>query len=137
LVHQSKGNEFPWNATSPFKSLKTCVLLGRCWLHTLKLITHSQPHIISSIEVAITIGIVPCPQSTGCPQPSAVGDVLYQGPYNPRLHGAGGNYQNFTVKIPFNADLIGKSLLTVNRFFLIGVSGFGLVVFSGSHADFF
>jgi hypothetical protein len=67
-----------------------------------------------------------------------VGDVLYQGPYDPQPHGAGGNYQNFTVTIPFNEDLIGRSQLTVNRFFLIGVSGFGLVVFSGnSHADFF
>jgi hypothetical protein len=65
-----------------------------------------------------------------------VGDVLYKGPYNPQPHGSGGNYQNFTVTIPFNEDLIRKSLLTVNRFFLIGVSGFGLVVFSGSHADF-
>ena len=66
-----------------------------------------------------------------------MGDVLYQGPYDPRPHGAGGNYQNFTVTIPFNEDLIGQSQLTVNRFFLIGVSGFGLVVLSGSHADFF
>jgi len=113
-----------------------CVIVPS--LHFLKLIlssTHSQPHILSSIEVAITIGIVPCPQSSGCPDPSAVGDVLYQGPYDPQPHGADGNYQNFTVTIPFNEDLIGQSQLTVNRFFLIGVSGFGLVVFSGSHAD--
>ncbi|KAG6918249.1 hypothetical protein DXG01_015623 [Tephrocybe rancida] len=79
-----------------------------------------QSHIISSIEVAITIGIVPCPESSGCPDPSAVGDVLYQGPYNPQPQGAAGNFQNFTVTIPFNEDLIGNSLLTVNRFFLIG-----------------
>ncbi|KIM35760.1 hypothetical protein M413DRAFT_449597 [Hebeloma cylindrosporum] len=79
-----------------------------------------NPHIISSIEVALTIGIVSCPQSSGCPDPSNVGEVLYQGPYRPRPHRAGGNYQNFTVTIPFDEDLIGRSQLTVNRFFLIG-----------------
>jgi hypothetical protein len=97
---------------------------------------HSQPHIMPSIEVAITIGIVPCPESSGCPDPSAVGEVLYQGPYDPQPQGSGGVYQNFTVTIPFDEDLIGPSQLSVNRFFLIGVSGFGLVVFSGAQADF-
>lgn len=73
--------------------------------------------------MAITIGIVPCPEASGCPELSAVGDVLYQGPYDPQPDGAGSNYQDFTVTIPFNEDFIGPSQLTVNRFFLTGVSG--------------
>jgi len=76
-------------------------------------------HIMASIEVAITIGIVGCPDSSGCPPDSTVGHVLYQGPYNPRQH-SDGFYQNLTVIPPFDESLIGNSLLTVNRFFLIG-----------------
>lgn len=59
-----------------------------------------------------------------------MGDVLYHGPYNPQPH-SDGFYQNITVAVPFHEDLIGNSQLTVNRFFLIGVSGhcFRLVVF--------
>ena len=90
--------------------LVVSLLVASCQSNEPSSSTHSQPHILSSIEVAITIGIVPCHQASGCPNPSAVGNVLYKGPYNPQPHGVGGYYQNFTVVIPFDEALIIKEV---------------------------
>ncbi|GLB41550.1 hypothetical protein LshimejAT787_1001500 [Lyophyllum shimeji] len=77
-----------------------------------------------SIEVGMVIGLQACeyPGSPGCYPPNqAVGNVLYNGRYDPVLHEMPGRpYENFTVTIPTGDYFVGKTQLSVDRFHLIG-----------------
>ncbi|KAH7909632.1 hypothetical protein BJ138DRAFT_206480 [Hygrophoropsis aurantiaca] len=54
----------------------------------------------SCIDVGIALAINNC-QNGVCPQPSsALGDVLYAGPFTPTNHGNGKFFQNITVTLP-------------------------------------
>lgn len=84
----------------------------------------------------IVIGIVSCSESDGCPDPSVVGDVLYNGSYFPKSRPSsrkGGEpviSQSFLTFPPYDV-LNGSCLLTLNSL-SIGVSGLRLVpLFSG------
>lgn len=72
-----------------------------------------------SEDVAVVIGVFPC--TPGCPGATEVlGDILYEGPYDPKLYPDGWNpYQNFTVNIP--SWYSGLVQLGVAHFYLLGV----------------
>jgi len=59
-----------------------------------------------SDEVAVVIALFPCESATSCPGPeNELGDILYNGPYNPQFHNVPGlppkpPHQNFTVTVP-------------------------------------
>lgn len=75
----------------------------------------------SSIEAGFVIGFLPCPVATnpsGC-SPAELGSILFNGPYNPEVHGVGPPFQNFTVTIPSDASA-GAAQIAIARFFLIG-----------------
>ncbi|KAH7910753.1 hypothetical protein BJ138DRAFT_1101590 [Hygrophoropsis aurantiaca] len=72
-------------------------------------------------EIAIAIGLISCPNGQ-CPYPDyeALGQVLYQGPFDPQFGPAYYNlYQNFTVQIPASFPT-GQALLGAVHFVLIG-----------------
>ena len=80
----------------------------------------------SAQEVGIVLGFSSCADDqTKCPNPSlsAGKSILYNGPYNPQFGGAWflPPHQNFTVKIPENADK-GYGQISLTQFSLIGVS---------------
>ncbi|KAF9524266.1 hypothetical protein CPB83DRAFT_898020 [Crepidotus variabilis] len=76
-----------------------------------------------STEVGLVIALLQCREDP-CPPPSSqLGNVLYNGQYNPVLHEQPGRpYQNFTVTVPgFQAgDGLNKAQLATARFHLIG-----------------
>jgi len=78
-----------------------------------------KPMILTgSEEVTIVIAAFPCTYK--CPGANEVlGDVLYNGPYNPEIHSDDWNpYQNITVTIPSWYN--GLVQLGVARFYLLG-----------------
>lgn len=88
-----------------------------------------QDTLTASTEVAIVIGFLSCVglNTPTCPPPSAtIGNVLYNGPYDPEFHNNGSlpnkpPYQNFTVTIPASAPA-GPAQLSLTHLSLVGVS---------------
>ncbi|KAG5338259.1 hypothetical protein C0989_007844 [Termitomyces sp. Mn162] len=78
-----------------------------------------------SIEVAVVIGVVPCPTSGCLSADYGLGTVLYNGGYDPEFHPDAPfdkpPHQNFTVTIP---PIISKGKVQLGVFHasLIGVS---------------
>ncbi|KIL61388.1 hypothetical protein M378DRAFT_167036, partial [Amanita muscaria Koide BX008] len=71
-----------------------------------------------SQEVAVVIGLESC-TSQSCPSPvDVMGDILYNGPYNPQFQQLQ-PYQNFSVAIPASWTK-GAAQLNVAHFTLIG-----------------
>ncbi|KAG1725702.1 uncharacterized protein EDB91DRAFT_1167562 [Suillus paluster] len=80
-----------------------------------------RPNTLSSTEeVAVVIGLQSCP-GTPCIDPADfMGQILYNGPFNPQYQGPlGPPYQNFTVQIP-SSIASGTALLGVAHVALIG-----------------
>ncbi|KAJ7723304.1 hypothetical protein DFH07DRAFT_783623 [Mycena maculata] len=78
-----------------------------------------------STEVAIVIGLLSCVGlPDGCPSPADdIGDVLYNGPYNPQFQEATPGkppYQNFSVAIPGSVPS-GPAQLSVVHLSLVGL----------------
>ncbi|KAG2063956.1 hypothetical protein BDR04DRAFT_1122908 [Suillus decipiens] len=73
-----------------------------------------------SEEVAIVIGIQSCP-GTPCISPADyMGQILYNGPFNPQFHEPyNPPYENFTVQIP-SSIANGTALLGVAHVALVG-----------------
>ncbi|KAJ7143695.1 hypothetical protein C8R44DRAFT_758679 [Mycena epipterygia] len=82
-----------------------------------------------STEVAVVIGFLSCVGFSGgvCPPASEIiGNILYNGPYDPVLHAATPfkpPYQNFTVTIP-PAARAGPGQLSVTHLSLVGAGPF-------------
>ncbi|KAJ7434517.1 hypothetical protein B0H11DRAFT_1757567 [Mycena galericulata] len=80
-----------------------------------------------SIEVAVVIGFLSCVpfNAQTCPPPSEIiGQILYNGPYDPEFRTGPGlpnkpPYQNFTVAIPASAPT-GPAQISVTHFGLVG-----------------
>ncbi|GLA72717.1 hypothetical protein AtubIFM55763_003602 [Aspergillus tubingensis] len=71
-------------------------------------------------EIGIAIGIESCSGSSGCTAPdSAIGNLLYSGPYDPQSNGPPYPYENFTVTVP---DVTGPAQIGVVRPYLVGLS---------------
>ncbi|KAF8737491.1 hypothetical protein AX14_012788 [Amanita brunnescens Koide BX004] len=77
-----------------------------------------------STEVSVAIAVTSC-VSSPCTTPDQVlGDVLYQGPYTPKLvNGRTPAYQNFSVSVP-SAYPQGAAQLNVAHFSLVGLGPF-------------
>ncbi|KAJ7263045.1 hypothetical protein C8J57DRAFT_1334526 [Mycena rebaudengoi] len=80
-----------------------------------------------SIEVAIVIGFLSCPDFP-CQSPAdRIGNILYNGPYDPEFHTnisvSKPPHQNFSVTIPAAAPS-GKAQLSVTHFSLVGAGPF-------------
>jgi hypothetical protein len=75
-----------------------------------------------SEEVAVVIGLQSCPE-TPCISPAdLMGQILYNGPFNPQYHETyNPPYENFTVQVPSNIAS-GTALIGVAHVTLIGVS---------------
>ncbi|KAG1792133.1 uncharacterized protein HD556DRAFT_1444646 [Suillus plorans] len=75
-----------------------------------------------SVEVAVVIGIQSCP-GTPCINPADyMGQILYNGPFDPQVHGLYlPPYENFTVQIP-SSIASGTALLEVVHVTLVGAS---------------
>ncbi|KAH7929623.1 hypothetical protein BV22DRAFT_1056483 [Leucogyrophana mollusca] len=79
-----------------------------------------------SEEVAVVIGIESCPSGACAPPSEELGDILYNGPYNPQVvEGAWNPYENFTVQIP--STLSGKAQIGVAHLYLLG-AGLGPIL---------
>ena len=89
---------------------------------TLRLTTPQLSH-QGSREAGLVIGITACP-SAQCPSPSQeIGQILYNGPFNPALQEQPGRpYQNFTITVPSDDYYRGTLQIATARFHLIGVS---------------
>jgi len=81
-----------------------------------------QNSLTGSEEVAVVIGLQSCP-GTPCIAPADfMGQILYNGPFNPQYHETyNPPYENFTIQIPSNIAT-GTALLGVAHVTLIGVS---------------
>ncbi|KAG1839187.1 hypothetical protein C8R48DRAFT_621813 [Suillus tomentosus] len=75
-----------------------------------------------SVEVAVVIGIQSCP-GTPCIDPADyMGQILYNGPFDPQFHETYlPPYENFTVQIP-SSIASGTALLGVVHVTLVGAS---------------
>ena len=75
-----------------------------------------------SEEVAVVIGLQSCP-GTPCISPTdLMGQILYNGPFNPQYHETyNPPYENFTVQVPSNIAS-GTALIGVAHVTLVGVS---------------
>jgi len=81
-----------------------------------------QNSLTGSEEVAVVIGLQSCP-GTPCISPADyMGQILYNGPFNPQYHETyNPPYENFTVQIPSNSA-VGTALIGVAHVTLVGVS---------------
>ncbi|KAJ6555133.1 hypothetical protein DFH09DRAFT_1085082 [Mycena vulgaris] len=89
-------------------------------------VVHSPIPTPGSIEAAIVIGFLDCSTSP-CPATvDQIGDVLYDGPYNPLFHISGSGpahkapFENFNITIPASASA-GATQLTVTHLSLISL----------------
>ncbi|GJE91551.1 hypothetical protein PsYK624_077010 [Phanerochaete sordida] len=73
----------------------------------------------AEIDVALVLSMNPCPSSS-C-DTNALGDILYNGPFNPQP-GPGGLLQNFTVEVPSSYTHGGLVVLIATYFELLGLS---------------
>ncbi|KAK2459979.1 hypothetical protein APHAL10511_007985 [Amanita phalloides] len=71
-------------------------------------------------EVGLAITTISCGSGPCIPPTQAAGGVLYYGPYNPKSHGKGVAYQNFTVVLPNFQVFIGPAQISVIRLALVG-----------------
>ncbi|KIJ59728.1 hypothetical protein HYDPIDRAFT_100131 [Hydnomerulius pinastri MD-312] len=72
-----------------------------------------------SEEVAVVIGIEPCNNGVCNPPSDGLGDILYNGPYNPQvIQGAWNPYENFTVTVP--SWYSGLAQIDVAHVYLLG-----------------
>lgn len=80
-----------------------------------------------SVEVAVVIGIQSCP-GTPCIDPADyMGQILYNGPFDPQFHETTFYpYENFTVQIP-SSIASGTALLGVVHVALVGASSYPLM----------
>lgn len=80
-----------------------------------------------SEEVAVVIGIQSCP-GTPCISPAGyMGQILYNGPFNPQYHETyNPPYENFTVQIP-SSIASGTALLGVVHVTLVGAGLYPLL----------
>ncbi|KAJ7449163.1 hypothetical protein FB451DRAFT_1287708 [Mycena latifolia] len=83
-------------------------------------VDHPLPRLTpGSIEASIVIGFQSC-ESSSCPAPGdLIGDILYNGPFDPVLHlgigpGDHGPFENFNVTIPESASA-GAAQLSVTH----------------------
>ncbi|KAG1827630.1 uncharacterized protein BJ212DRAFT_65931 [Suillus subaureus] len=82
-------------------------------------VTIGKPDSLSaSEEVAVVIAIRSCARDLCAPQVEALGDILYNGPFNPRTN-SNQPTQDFNIRIPQSTSN-GNALLTVTHFALIG-----------------
>jgi len=89
----------------------------------------SQTNSLSSFQqISIVIGLWHCPYPN-CNNDNYLGDILYQGPYNPSL-GTGGFFQNFTLIVPAG-EIKGEASLHVAQFYTVGVSHLPLLTVTG------
>ncbi|KAF8832052.1 hypothetical protein HHX47_DHR1000933 [Lentinula edodes] len=76
----------------------------------------------SSQEVSIVIGLAPCGE-TECPDPkSELGEILYQGPFNPQYATPPDSlppHQNYSLQVPASFA-VGRATLAVAHLSLIG-----------------
>lgn len=81
----------------------------------------------NSEEVAVVIGIQSCPK-TPCISPAGyMGQILYNGPFNPQYHETyNPPYENFTVQIP-SSIASGTALLGVAHVTLVGAGLYPLL----------
>ncbi|KAH7923630.1 hypothetical protein BV22DRAFT_1015043 [Leucogyrophana mollusca] len=88
-----------------------------------------QPHSMAScIQVGIALAINPC-QNGACVEPAtALGDVLYAGPWTPTNQGSGQFFQNFTVTLPSYLEK-GEALFTLTHLCLLGGAPFPFLEF--------
>ncbi|KAH7928726.1 hypothetical protein BV22DRAFT_1004288 [Leucogyrophana mollusca] len=82
--------------------------------------------IIGCTEVGIALAINSCPNGQCTPPSSALGNVLYAGPFTPTAHASGGYYQNFTVTLPSYLAK-GKAIFTLTHLCLLGAGPFPLL----------
>ncbi|KAF8262820.1 hypothetical protein EI94DRAFT_1742468, partial [Lactarius quietus] len=80
--------------------------------------------LVSSVDVAIVISLLPCPENGVCPSPfDELGSTLYLGPYNPQFPTAPGpNHipqQNFSVQVPPSFQAGYKAQLAVAHLALV------------------
>lgn len=99
-------------------------------LFVLSRFVRPQNSLSSSTEVAVVVSMAPCP-SDGCTSTSYnpanfLGQILYNGPYNPQPHPEDQPfyrppYQNFTLPVPTSFTPGEKVAVIVTHFSLIGV----------------
>ncbi|KAH7920630.1 hypothetical protein BV22DRAFT_1198763 [Leucogyrophana mollusca] len=82
--------------------------------------------IIGCTEVGIALAINSCPDGECTPPSSALGNVLYAGPFTPTAHVGDGYYQNFTVTIPDYLDE-GSAIFTLTHLCLLGAGAYPLL----------
>jgi hypothetical protein len=86
-----------------------------------------QDSLTGSEEVAVVIGIQSCPGAPCIAPADYMGQILYNGPFNPQFHEAyNPPYENFTVQIP-SSIASGTALLGVAHVTLVGVSALNIV----------
>lgn len=80
-----------------------------------------KPNSLSgSEEVAVVIGIQSCPGAPCISPADYMGQILYNGPFNPQYHETyNPPYENFTVQIP-SSITAGTALIGVAHINLIG-----------------
>ncbi|KAG7095704.1 hypothetical protein E1B28_006418 [Marasmius oreades] len=84
-----------------------------------------RPNFLSSTqEVVIVLGFQSCPNTPCHAASDGIGEVLYNGPYNPTFEVPSSSlppYQNFTVTIPASTPK-GAAQLSLSHFSLVGAS---------------